>query len=368
MSYQDQIQSEINSFIQSYQNQNQNQNQNPNYIPRNTDNNNNTRNNNKRNDNDIEYRDTINEKLNNLHLSLPTQQKATHTLDMNFITNNPQYQSQLNIQKTNLDFLNSSRKDIRDGMNNKMDNIMFQRFENPDIPSSVKVTEQQQSYFNQQPQNQNQNQNQNQTGKFNSRDEHNSRMQEFSSLPRALYQPTKHINNPHLSGYQNSYDNQYRAYSPMSSNPDFIIQHPERNNNNNNNNNNDLPMTMNYLPNTNESARMNFKETHNERLQSLSPLARTCAIPNSDYTKSIEQNITQQNLGRITKDQNNINHNNSQKTNVNQYSNIIPQLNNNRNKNINNSQNNWYLNNNLTQIGPPPSVFNNSFRPTNTRE
>ncbi len=357
MSYSDNIQSEINSFIKSYQNMNSNNNQhnntnmnpnmnmNPNYKSKKSDN------------NDLEFRDTINDKLNNMHLSLPTQQRATHTLDMSFITNNPQYQSQVNTQKNNMDFLNASRKDIRDGMNNKMDNIMFQRFEHPEIPSSVKVVDQDYSYSNQNQQNLPFNQ---QNMRTNSRDEHNSRMQEFSSLPRALYQPTKHINNPHLSGYQNSYDNQYRSYSPMSSNPDIIIQHPERNNNNNN----DLPMTMNYLPNTNESARMNYKETHNERLQSLSPLARTCAIPNSDYTKSIEQNTMQQNLGRITKDQNN----NSQKTNVNQYSNMIPQINNNRNKNINNSQNNWYLNNNLTQVGPPPTVFNNSFRPTNTRE
>ncbi len=344
MSYQDNIQSEINSFIKSYQQMNTNTN--TNYTSKKSDN------------NDLEFRDTINDKLNNIHLSLPTQQRATHSLDMSFITNNPQYQSQLNTQKNNMDFLNASRKDIRDGMNNKMDNIMFQRFEHPEIPNSVKVVEQDYSY---QTQNQNQQHlpfNQ-QNIRANSRDEHNSRMQDFSSLPRALYQPTKHINNPHLSGYQNSYDNQYRSYSPMSSNPDIIIQHPERNNNNN-----DLPITMNYLPNTNESARMNYKETHNERLQSLSPLARTCAIPNSDYTKSIEQNTMQQNLGRITKDQNN----NSQKTNVNQYSNMIPQINNNRNKNINNSQNNWYLNNNLTQVGPPPTVFNNSFRPTNTRE
>ncbi len=350
MSYQDNIQSEINSFIKSYQQMNTNTN--TNYTSKKSDN------------NDLEFRDTINDKLNNIHLSLPTQQRATHSLDMSFITNNPQYQSQLNTQKNNMDFLNASRKDIRDGMNNKMDNIMFQRFEHPEIPNSVKVVEQDYSY---QTQNQNQQHlpfNQ-QNIRANSRDEHNSRMQDFSSLPRALYQPTKHINNPHLSGYQNSYDNQYRSYSPMSSNPDIIIQHPERNNNNN-----DLPITMNYLPNTNESARMNYKETHNERLQSLSPLARTCAIPNSDYTKSIEQNTMQQNLGRITKEQtnNNYNNNNSQKSNLNQYTNMIPQINNNKNKNVNNSQNNWYLNNNLSQVGPPPNAFNNSFRPTNTRE
>ena len=78
--------------MNSNNNQNPNMNMNPNQ----------NRNINKKSEMDLEFRDTINDKLNNIHLSLPTQQKAMHTLDMSFITNNPQYQSQINVQKNNL--------------------------------------------------------------------------------------------------------------------------------------------------------------------------------------------------------------------------------------------------------------------------
>jgi hypothetical protein len=349
-------------------------------------------------DNDLEYRDTINDKLSNMKLTLPTQQKAVHTLDIGFINNNPQFQSQSNVQKQNIESINVTKKDNRDGMNNKMDLLMFQRFENQEIPSSIKINEQQnysQSFFSHStPQNQNytRNQTQNYTGnqshnqnqnnnaqsysRFNSRDEHNNRLQEFSSLPRALYQPTKQLNNPHIFSYQNSYENQYKSYDSTSQFQDVRIQHPEISQNSQLLNN-DLPLTMNYLPNTNESARVNYKDAHNERLQGLSPLARTCAIPNSDYTKSLEQNAMQLNLGRITKEefQNNTNRNTGNTgNNGNNRNTMNPQMNNVNRSNINISnrktvqnQNNWYLSNNINPVGPPPTAIIRDNRPSNTR-
>lgn len=311
-------------------------------------------NNNNKSDMDLEYRDTINDKVNNMRLSLPTQQKAQHILDMNIINNNPQFQSQINTKKENIELLNYNRKDNRDGMNNKMDSLMFQRFDNPEIPTTVKVNEsythQQQHQYQQQTLSQSLSQpykiqEQNHT-RFNDRDLQNERMQNITSLPRALYQPTKSDNNPHLSAYQNSYENQYKSYDstiPIS-NSNISIKHPESQYINNIN-----PLVNHYIPNTNESARVNYKDMHNERMQGLTPLARTCAIPNSDYTKSIQQN------NMLLDNEKQVVNNNYQKTR--KYDNMNS-----------NSNSNWYMTNNINPVGPPPTVVIRDNRPVDTRQ
>ena len=312
-------------------------------------------NNNNKSDMDLEYRDTINDKVNNMRLSLPTQQKAQHILDMNIINNNPQFQSQINTKKENIELLNYNRKDNRDGMNNKMDSLMFQRFDNPEIPNTVKVNEsythQQQHQYQQQTLSQSLSQpykiqEQNHT-RFNDRDLQNERMQNITSLPRALYQPTKSDNNPHLSAYQNSYENQYKSYDSTIPISDISIKHPETKYINNIN-----PLVNHYIPNTNESARVNYKDMHNERMQGLTPLARTCAIPNSDYTKSIQQNNM-----LLDNEKQNVN-NNYQKTRKYDNSNNMNQ----------NSNSNWYMTNNINPVGPPPTVVIRDNRPVDTRQ
>ncbi len=349
-SYQEELDYEIQKFQKQYQQQPSQ------YISQSPQSFQYQQNNNNKSEMDLEYRDTINDKVSNMKLSLPTQQKAQHILDMNMINNNPQFQSQLNIKKENSDFINYTRKDNRDGMNNKMDSLMFQRFDNPEIPNTVRVNEsythqqQQQQFLSQslsQPYKMDKQNQQNQQNhiKFNDRDLQNERMQNITSLPRALYQPTKSDNNPHLSAYQNSYENQYKSYDSTIPISNISIKHPESQYINNIN-----PLVNHYIPNTNESARVNYKDMHNERMQGLTPLARTCAIPNSDYMKSIQQNNM-----LIDSEKQNIN-NNYQKTR---------KYNNNMNQN---QTSNWYMTNNINPVGPPPKVIIQDNRPVDTRQ
>ncbi len=67
------------------------------------------------------------------------------------------------------------------------------------------------------------------------------------------------------------------------------------------------PMADLYLPKMNESSRVNYKETHNERLQTLTPLSRNSALPNSDYLQSVNRNTSILEQGRNAI---NMNHNN----------------------------------------------------------
>ena len=319
MSYnQEQLQREILSFQNQLNNtysgfgqQNNNNNSSNTFRPRNSN----------EDDKDIEYRDTINEKVNNLKFSLPNQEKAKHFFDDSFINNNPQYYNINGESNSNNINNNLSRKDSRDGMNNKMDDLKFQRFENQDIPSSIRVRENErsfqdpQSFFNSSQQNQQQNQqqnnqqnnqqNQNISNRFSNKDLNNERMQSLSTLPRALHQPMKMIDEqPAYVSFKSSFQDQYKSYnqnqSPSRFETDTNINYNTQNYNNNNNNNN---QQQQFLPDENllrrnESSRENYKDSHNKRLSELSPLARTCAIPTTDYTQSIQQNTQMLNQNR----------------------------------------------------------------------
>jgi hypothetical protein len=233
---------------------------------------------------------------------LPNQEKAKHFFDDSFINNNPQYYNINGESNSNNINNNISRKDSRDGMNNKMDDLKFQRFENQDIPSSIKVRENErsfqdpQSFFNysqQQNQQQNNQQNQNISNRFSNKDLNNERMQSLSTLPRTLHQPMKMINEqPAYVSFKSSYEDQYKSYNQTQSNPRFETN---INNNNQQQNYNNNQQSQQFLPDENllrrnESSRENYKDSHNKRLSELSPLARTCAIPTTDYTQSIQQN------------------------------------------------------------------------------
>ena len=350
MSYQEQLQREMiafqnslmqvnNNHQQQYQSQQESQ---PQYKI----------NQSRKNDMDIEYRDTINEKVSNMKLSLPNQQRAQHTLDMNIIDNNPQFLSHISTQKQNIESMNYTRKDNRDGMNNKMDSLMFQQF------SNIQSTPHHQYQNQSQPQQYDQTQ----KNRFNDRDIQNERMQNMYSLPRALYQPTQFVNNPHLSTYKNSYENQYKSYDVSSTIPltQQILPTPpplsnyHQNNNNNHNNNNNTQDFFSIMPNINESSRVNYKDTHNERMQGLTPLARTCAIPNTDYTKSIQQ----QNTMMMPSSSSSIPIN----TNGRQSKNMKSE------NSINNKTTEWFMSNNLNPIGPPVKSILRDNRPVDTRQ
>jgi hypothetical protein len=261
------------------------------------------------NNNEKEFRDDINEKVNNLKFSLPTQARAQHFFDSTIIENNPQY------IKTNDDL---SRRDCRDGMNNRMDTLMFQQFQQPQqsqqSPQPQKIYQQQQYQHNNQTNNQPNNQpnsqseftNQlpnnfnnffQQTNRVTNRDSNNERIQEFTSLPRALNQPTQMIDTrPILSQYKSSYQDSHKPVSQY--------QEPTQYQNQNQNQNTEQAKYEQYYNSNvlnnesflrkNESGRNNYKDSHNTRLQELSPLSRTCALPatTSDYTKSVQQSIT----------------------------------------------------------------------------
>jgi len=308
LSFQNQLNNTYSTFgSQQQQQQNYQQNNNSNtFIPRNS----NYNNYNNTSEKDVEYRDTINEKVNNLKFSLPSQGTAKHFFDDSFINNNPQYYNINGESNSNNINNNISRKDSRDGMNNKMDDLKFQRFENQDIPSSIRVRENErsfqdpQSFFNysQTQNNQQNNQKNNQqniSNRFSNKDLNNERMQSLSTLPRALHQPMKMINEqPAYVSFKSSFEDQYKSYTQNQSNPRF-----ETNNNNQQNYNNNNNQQQQFLPDENllrrnESSRENYKDSHNKRLSELSPLARTCAIPTTDYTQSIQQNTQMLNQNR----------------------------------------------------------------------
>ena len=292
-----------------------------------------------------------NEKVSNMKLSLPNQQRAQHILDMNIIDNNPQFLSQISIQKQNIESMNYTRKDNRDGMNNKMDSLMFQQF------SQTQPTSQHQQQQSHQQSQQHQ-YDQTQKNRFNDRDIQNERMQNMNSLPRTLYQPTQIVNNPHLSTYKNSYENQYKSYDVSSTipltqqilPPPLSIQ-PQNNNNNNMNNQQDF---FSVMPNINESSRVNYKDTHNERMQGLTPLARTCAIPNTDYTKSIQQQNTMLLPSSSSSIPINTNGRQSKNSKI--------------ENNMNSKTSEWFMTNNLNPLGPPVKSILRDNRPVDTRQ
>ena len=127
-----------------------------------------------------------------------------------------------------------------------------------------------------------------QTSRINNKDLNNERMQSLSTLPRALHQPMKMIDEqPAYISFKSSYEDQYKSYNQN--------QSPFRIETNTNINYNNQHQSYQFLPDENllrrnESSRENYKDSHNKRLSELSPLARTCAIPTTDYTKSIQQN------------------------------------------------------------------------------
>lgn len=238
---------------------------------------------------DLEFRDKINDRVSNMRLSRPYQSSANHYFDTSIISDNPQYINQ------NLDHDNMYRKDNRDGMNSRLDSLMFQNFqENPKsnqysqprfqennnmqvqepIPSEQNFLSELPNPFNNTF---------HQTSRVSNRDLHNERIQQLTSLPRTLNQPTSqisHINDRSPSSpYRVSYESQY--YQNGRGEGTYL--------------GNVGRSTGGYLPGTFQNSRDNYKDQHNERLQNLEPLARTCATPLSttDYTKSVIMNQNQ---------------------------------------------------------------------------
>jgi hypothetical protein len=248
---------------------------------------------NKKENKDNQYRDSINEKVNNLKLSLPNQERAQHIFDQSLIDNNPRYMN-MNIQEL------QSRKDNRDGINNKMDGFMFQQFNQLNMNSSYTPSSNSQSY--QEPSNNfvanlpsNFNNVFQQTSRINNRDLNNERMNTIASLPRALNQPNQMLDNRvAAASFKASYQDQYK---PFSSNMDPSMYNF---NNQPNRMNQSIVLQDEGLLRKNESSRVNNKDTYNERMQNLMPLPRTAAIPitTSDYNKSIKQNIQLMENGR----------------------------------------------------------------------
>lgn len=324
---QEQIKREIQSFQNSLNNQQYQQSQQ--YQPQNSST---YRDHNfKPKENDIEFRDTINEKVNNLKFARPHQEKAQHFYDQNLIQNNPQYLNQQNKGEHVI------RRDNRDNFNNRMDSFQFQRFGDIEIPSSIRVNEQ---HY----QTSNNNNAKPITPKINNRELNNERMQDMFSLPRTLSQP---INS--LGFDRNNYQDQYTNFNqnnnvsrqfdqiyqnqPQNYYNQYYIQPPS------------ASLIDESILRKNESDRTNFKDSHNERLQSLSPLARTCAIPitTEDYNKSIQQNSS-----LIVQGRNALNQNTDRKKDV---------------SSMQTSQ--WYQQNNIMKL---PKVVIDNMRPMDTRQ
>ena len=266
------------------------------------------------NNKEEEFRDDINERVSNMKLSLPNQNRAQHYFDMSLIQNNPQYMAtnyNSNQERDTPSDVNYTRKDNRDGMNNRMDTLMFQSLKNPEIPQSIRVNEQHYNQYNtnkqnnydysndyhnyQRPQTHQTPQLNYQTNRKANKDTNNERMQNFCSLPKSLHNPMMSpptFMTP-MDSFRSSYNDQYKDYSTYSKVPDYQSQ----NNNPDNVFNQYHPNSSNNpifgsLPKTNESSRVNYKDANNERMQSLLPLPRTAALPatTSDYKTSIQQN------------------------------------------------------------------------------
>ena len=230
-------------------------------------------NNNKEEGGREEYRDDINERVSNMKLSLPSQTKAQHYYDMSLIQDNPQYLAtnyNSNPEKDIPPDINYTRKDNRDGMNSRMDTLMFQSFNNPEIPQSIRVKEYQQNQQNQHNQHNQQNnynydndyhnhqpdQLNNQTNRKANKDINNERMQNFNSLPKSLHNPM--LSPPTfltpMDSFRSSYNDQYKDYTSYSKSPDYQSQNKNPDNVFNqfhpNSNNNPI---FNSLPKTNES-------------------------------------------------------------------------------------------------------------------
>lgn len=287
---------------------------------------------------DLEFRDKINDRVSNHFFSQPEYgREAHHYYDSSLIRDNPQYNHSHNSDD------NLYRRDNREGMNTKLDSIMFQSFDPPQIPKGIRVNnpaenpmsrtqkmqpafdhtrfgqsshnlgrEQRSSYVEASlnprmvqnypsqlqptelqgiPKNQIQ-QNQSflaplpttfnntfhQTNRASNRDQQNERMQEFSSLPRTMNQPSNFVNDrAPASPYKLSYESKYYQ-SGNEPNQSYL--------------GNVGRSTGGYMPGTFVNSRMNYKDSHNERLQGFMPLARTSATPvcTLDYPECVDQN------------------------------------------------------------------------------
>ncbi len=317
---------------------------------------------NDQNNNEKEFRDDINEKVNNLKFALPTQTKAQHFFDSSIIENNPQY------RKVNDDI---SRRDCRDGMNNRMDFLMFQQFQSQSQP--------QQQQFQYQPQSHQQSEqtllinNNNQSGFMNqlpnnfnnffqqtsrvtNRDSNNERIQEFTSLPRALNQPTQMIDTrPMISPYKSSYQdnhkqfNQYQDPTQNQSQQQYQYQNQNMDQGKYEQYYNQTVLNNESFLRKNESGRNNYKDAHNTRLQELSPLSRTCALPATtiDYTKSVQQSNSLFDEVKTFK-----------KNDMENRQELAEQR-----------KQEWQrMSNNLIHVGKPPTIVVNNNRPMDTRQ
>jgi hypothetical protein len=187
-----------------------------------------------------------------------------------------------------------------------MDSFQFQRFGDVEIPSSIRVHEQHQPIENNM--NPTQSFRHNSSNKINNRELNNERMQSIFSLPRTLTQPSNSF------GFdRNNYQNEYTNFNQTNTSRQFDQIYQTQNNNQPQNYHNQqytTPQSVSLIDESllrkNESDRTNYKDSHNERLQGLSPLARTCAIPitTADYNHSVQQNTSLIIQGRNANNQN----------------------------------------------------------------
>lgn len=314
---------------------------------------------------DPEFRDEINDRVNDIYFSKPEQGRgATHYYDPALVRDNPQYHNAHNSDD------NIYRRDHREGMNVRMDSLMFQSFNQPSIPQNIRVNNPMENHmsrtqrmqptfdhnlFGQSSQHMNRenrpsytdeslkpdiipaypsryfnptdisyrhnqninlnmnqlvnpNMNQNnpninhninqtqsgssflatlpttfnnvflQTNRVSNRDKQNERMQSFGSLPKTVNQPSDYVNErAHATAYTNNPElNYYQSGNPGQ---EAYLGNIGRS-------------TGGYMQGTFQNSRINNKDANNERLQSLTPLACTSAIPITtfDYVGSINQN------------------------------------------------------------------------------
>ena len=353
---------------------------------------------------DLEFRDKINNRVNDHFFSQPEHgREARHYYDSSLISQNPQYNNTHNSDD------NLYRRDNREGMNVKLDSLMFQSFHQPSVPTDIRVSNPQENPMSRTQRMQpafdhtrfgrsshdlgrenrpsyteaslnpqmvphypsqiepdhssatpRRNQDPNsflaplpsafnnvfhQTNRVSNRDRQNQRMQEFSSLPRTLNQPTNFVNDrPPAMPYKLSYESTYYQTGNQTGNSNQSGNQPQHAYLGNVGRS-----TGGYMPGTYQNSRVNYKDTHNERLQSLMPLARASATPvcTLDYATSINQNNQIRDESRTFREQD-----------IQDRQFVADQR-----------KAEWErMSSNITQLGGTPDLVVNTLRPVDTRQ
>jgi hypothetical protein len=266
-----------------------------------------------------EQRTDMNEKLNNMKMSLPmqNQQPPQHLLSPHsFITpqfsrnidnvdNNQQTalanrhfnnQGGLLPQLANVDDIDNSncgssnniqkdkRIDYRQNINNKLDNFIF---DNPNATQFNPVINQ----YNNQVNNQDNSFRDSRmviqdSNKDYYRQEANSRMASYSPLSRASNVPINMANMSVNDFYANMYSQSHSTSHLQSQLQSQLLHQP-----NFNLNSNPLPNNLDTRMNLSENSRKDNKELLNSRISEYTPLS----IPHQVYMQNVQQQIQQQN-------------------------------------------------------------------------